>query len=165
MIRGHCANCGENDSEGNEVHRNLCPHNYCKDCVESNEGTNSCSCEIGDIEKSSNDRAFSTGWDIVKTQINRVKSPSPDAKAGSQKCTECNSEGGAIPCKSCGYMKTPTGKQRQTKPSQRNNKSYQILRSEIIKAKKKKIAGYKSDRGEGPIPKLPTPKKNKNKIK
>jgi hypothetical protein len=109
------------------------------------------------------DRAFRTGWDIVKTQINRVKSPSPDADAGSHKCRECDNQGGALPCKSCGYMKTPTGKQRQTKPSQRNNKNYQILRS--VLEKKKNKWGYKSDRGQRPIPKLPTPKKDKNKIK
>ena len=107
--------------------------------------------------------AFDTGWEIVKTQIDRVKSPSPDAKAGSQKCRECDNQGGALPCKSCGYMKTPTGKQRQTKPSQRNNKNYQILRSDIEKKKMK--WGYKSDRGQKPAPKLPTPKKDKNKIK
>ena len=107
--------------------------------------------------------ALNTGWEIVKTQIDRVKSPSPDAKAGSQKCRECDNQGGALPCKSCGYMKTPTGKQRQTKPSQRNNKNYQILRSDIEKKKMK--WGYKSDRGQKPAPKLPTPKKDKNKIK
>ena len=101
--------------------------------------------------------------EIKKTQINRVKSPSPDAKAGSHKCRECDNQGGALPCKSCGYMKTPTGKQRQTKPSQRNNKNYQILRSDIEKKKMK--WGYKSDRGQKPAPKLPTPKKDKNKIK
>lgn len=106
-------------------------------------------------------KAFETGWDIVKTQINRVKSPSPDADAGSHKCRECDNQGGALPCKSCGYMKTPTGKQRQTKPSQRNNKTYQILRSDIEKKKMK--WGYKSDRGQRPAPKLPTPKKDKKK--
>ena len=51
MTKGHCANCGENDEHGNEIHRDLCRHNFCKDCVESNEGTNSCNCETGDIEK------------------------------------------------------------------------------------------------------------------
>jgi len=65
-----------------------------------------------------------------KTEIDRLKTPTPDAKAGRHVCTECNGEGKTPKCPSCKYSKTIHGKQQVTKPSQRNNKNYTILRSD-----------------------------------
>ena len=84
---------------------------------------------LGSLNKS----AFDIGFSFLKTEINRVKKPTPDAEAGRHSCAECNGEGQAIPCKRCNTVKTPFGSQRVTKPSQRNNKNYTILRSNIEK--------------------------------
>ena len=75
-------------------------------------------------------KAFFSGWDLIgKTAINRIKEPTLDAKSGRHVCTECNDEGKSPKCPSCNYSKAIHGKQQVSKPSQRNNKNYTILRS------------------------------------
>ena len=75
-------------------------------------------------------KAFFSGWDLIgKTAITRIKEPTLDAKSGRHVCTECNDEGKSPACKKCKTQKSLSGTQRTTKPSQRNNKNYTILRA------------------------------------